>query len=108
MNDLLRPALYGSHHEIKKVVQSEGNETIYDIVGPICETGDVMGKSVPIGNAELGDILVISSVGAYGAAMSSNYNTRPKAPEVIVSGSESFLIRREETTSQILQNEVIV
>ena len=93
---------------IKKVVQSEGNEIVYDVVGPICETGDIMGKSVPIGNAELGDILVISSVGAYGAVMSSNYNTRPKAPEVIVSGNQSFLIRREETISQILQNEVIV
>ena len=108
MNDLLRPALYGLRHEIRKVVQSEGNEIVYDVVGPICETGDIMGKSVPIGNAELGDILVISSVGAYGAVMSSNYNTRPKAPEVIVSGNQSFLIRREETISQILQNEVIV
>jgi len=108
MNDLLRPALYGSYHKIKKVIQSQENEKIYDVVGPICETGDVIGQNVPINDAELGDILVIHSVGAYGATMSSNYNTRPRIPEILVSGHKASLIRKKETISQILENEIIV
>lgn len=108
MNDLLRPALYGSYHKISKVIRSRKDEKIYDVVGPICETGDVIAKNLPMNDVKLGDILVIHSAGAYGATMSSNYNTRPKIPEILVSGNETFLIRKKETISQILENEVII
>jgi diaminopimelate decarboxylase len=108
MNDLLRPALYGSYHKISKVIRSRKDEKIYDVVGPICETGDVIAKNLPMNDMKLGDILVIHSAGAYGATMSSNYNTRPKIPEILVSGNKTFLIRKKETISQILENEVII
>ena len=108
MNDLLRPALYGSYHKISKVIRSHKDEKIYDVVGPICETGDVIAKNLPMNDMKLGDILVIHSAGAYGATMSSNYNTRPKIPEILVSGNKTFLIRKKETISQILENEVII
>ena len=108
MNDLLRPALYGSYHKISKVIRSHKDEKIYDVVGPICETGDVIAKNLPMNDVKLGDILVIHSAGAYGATMSSNYNTRPKIPEILVSGNKTFLIRKKETISQILENEVII
>ena len=108
MNDLLRPALYGSYHKISKVIRSRKDEKIYDVVGPICETGDVIAKNLSMNDVKLGDILVIHSAGAYGATMSSNYNTRPKIPEILVSGNKTFLIRKKETISQILENEVII
>ena len=108
MNDLLRPALYGSYHKISKVIRSHKDEKIYDVVGPICETGDVIAKNLSMNDVKLGDILVIHSAGAYGATMSSNYNTRPKIPEILVSGNKTFLIRKKETISQILENEVII
>ena len=89
MNDLLRPALYGSYHKISKVIRSHKDEKIYDVVGPICETGDVIAKNLSMNDVKLGDILVIHSAGAYGATMSSNYNTRPKIPEILVSGKKT-------------------
>ena len=108
MNDLTRPALYGAWQKIVPVKKTEGNEiTTYDIVGPICESADVLGKSrsVPI-NA--GDLLAIKSAGAYGLVMSSNYNTRPRAAEIMISGSEIHLIRERETVSALFQNEYLL
>ena len=105
MNDLIRPALYGAWQKIVPVKKTEGNEnTTYDIVGPICESADVLGKSRSL-YINAGDLLAIKSAGAYGFVMSSNYNTRPRAPEIMISGSEVHLIRERETVSDLFQNE---
>ena len=108
MNDLIRPALYGAWQKIVPVKKTEGNEnTTYDIVGPICESADVLGKSRSL-NISAGDLLAIKSAGAYGFVMSSNYNTRPRAPEIMISGSEIHLIRERETVSDLFQNEYLL
>ena len=108
MNDLIRPALYGAWQKIVPVKKTEGNEnTTYDIVGPICESADVLGKSRSL-NINAGDLLAIKSAGAYGFVMSSNYNTRPRAPEIMISGSEIHLIRERETVSALFQNEYLL
>ena len=108
MNDLIRPALYGAWQKIMPVKKTEGNEnTTYDIVGPICESADVLGKSRSL-NINAGDLLAIKSAGAYGFVMSSNYNTRPRAPEIMISGSEIHLIRERETVSDLFQNEYLL
>ena len=108
MNDLIRPALYGAWQKIVPVKKSESNEnTTYDIVGPICESADVLGKSRSL-NINAGDLLAIKSAGAYGFVMSSNYNTRPRAPEIMISGSEAHLIRKRETVSDLFQNEYLL
>ena len=108
MNDLIRPALYGAWQKIVPVQKTEGNEnTTYDIVGPICESVDVLGKSRSL-YINAGDLLAIKSAGAYGFVMSSNYNTRPRAPEIMISGSEVHLIRERETVSDLFQNEFLL
>ena len=108
MNDLIRPALYGAWQKIVPVQKTEGNgNAIYDIVGPICESADVLGKSRSL-NINAGDLLAIKSAGAYGFVMSSNYNTRPRAPEIMISGSEIHLIRERETVSDLFQNEYLL
>ena len=83
-------------------------EETFDIVGPICETGDVLGGNVTIPDPKLGDVLVINSAGAYGSVMGSNYNTRPKIPEILIHNDKDSVIRKRETISQILDNEVVV
>ena len=108
MNDILRPSLYNAYHKIEKVSDSTENEKTFDIVGPICETGDVLGRDVQINNAKKGDILVINSAGAYGHVMSSNYNSKPKAPEVLIHDGKAKLIKKRETIVQILENEIIL
>lgn len=108
MNDILRPSLYNAYHKIEKVSNSTENEKTFDIVGPICETGDVLGCDVQINNAKKGDILVINSAGAYGHVMSSNYNSKPKAPEVLIDDGKAKLIKKRETIVQILENEIIL
>ena len=108
MNDILRPSLYNAYHKIEKVSDSTENEKTFDIVGPICETGDVLGCDVQINNAKKGDILVINSAGAYGHVMSSNYNSKPKAPEVLIDDGKAKLIKKRETIMQILENEIIL
>ena len=108
MNDLIRPALYGAWQKIVPVKKTEGNEnTTYDIVGPICESADALGKNRSL-NINAGDLLAIKSAGAYGFVMSSNYNTRPRAPEIMISGSEVHLIRERETVSDLFQNEYLL
>lgn len=107
MNDLLRPALYDAFHDIEPVrapgrhYQSE----TYDIVGPICESGDTFTKDRELPALEAGDLVVIHSAGAYGAAQSSQYNTRPLVPEVMVRGADYQLIRERPTVSEILKTE---
>ena len=108
MNDLIRPALYGAWQKIVPVKKAAGNEsTAYDIVGPICESADALGKNRSL-NINAGDLLAIKSAGAYGFVMSSNYNTRPRAPEIMINGSEVHLIRERETVSDLFQNEYLL
>jgi len=108
MNDILRPSLYDAYHKIEKVSDCTENKKTFDIVGPICETGDVLGRDVQINNPKKGDVLVINSAGAYGHVMSSNYNSKPKAPEVLIDNGKAKLIKKRETITQILENEIIL
>jgi len=108
MNDLLRPALYEAWHGIMPVKpRVEGIMQIYDVVGPVCETGDFIGKNRHLQVAEK-DLLAIFSVGAYGFVMSSNYNARPRAAEVLVDGDQIFLARPRETVTELFANEKIL
>lgn len=105
MNDLLRPALYQSWQEIQPVQQNSGADVAtYDIVGPICETGDFLGKDRQLAIKQ-GDYLAIRSAGAYGFTMSSNYNSRPRAAEVMVDGEQIHLVRERETIESLFAGE---
>ena len=105
MNDLLRPALYQSWQQIQTVKQHPSTKALnYDIVGPICETGDFLGKDRELA-LEQGDLLAIRSAGAYGFAMSSNYNSRPRAAEVMVEDDKIHLVRERETINDLLAGE---
>ncbi len=108
MNDLMRPALYNAWQAIGPVVQNSLAQTkIYDVVGPICETGDFLGKARELA-IEQGDFLAIRSAGAYGFSMSSNYNSRPRAAEIMVDGDKYQLIRQRETIEQLFANEFLL
>ncbi len=98
MNDLMRPALYQAWQDIVPLVPREGEATTYDLVGPVCETGDFLGKDRSL-VLEAGDLLAVRSAGAYGFAMSSNYNTRTRAAEVMVDGDNVHLVRKREELS---------
>ncbi len=105
MNDLMRPALYNAWQEIIAVQPREDGESYqYDIVGPVCETGDFLGKERQL-NLKEGDLLAVRSAGAYGFTMSSNYNTRGRAAEVMVDGATPFIIRERETVSSLFEKE---
>lgn len=105
MNDLVRPSLYQAWQEIIPVNRSANIEArTYDVVGPICETGDFIGKNRKLSIQE-GDLLAVRSAGAYGFAMSSNYNSRPRAAEVMVDGDNQHLIRKRETLDSLYQGE---
>jgi diaminopimelate decarboxylase len=104
MNDLQRPALYNAWHEIVPVQPREGDTTSYDIVGPVCETGDFLGKQRKLALAE-GDLLAVRSAGAYGFTMSSNYNSRPRAAEVMVDGDQLHVIRERESVDDLYRDE---
>lgn len=107
MNDLMRPALYGSYHPIK-AVSAPGRPTITtDIVGPICETGDFFARDRELPELAQGELVWIGAAGAYGAAMASNYNSRPRAPEVLVCGGEFVVIRPRETYEQLVAGETL-
>ena len=104
MNDLMRPALYQAYHHIENAEPSPVAPFAADIVGPICETGDFLAKDRMI-SAQAGDLLVVRSAGAYASSMAGNYNTRPRAAEVLVNGSEAKIVRRRETLEEMLANE---
>ncbi|MCG6866956.1 MAG: diaminopimelate decarboxylase [Thiogranum sp.] len=106
MNDLLRPALYGAWQDIVPVVPRTQAARAFDVVGPVCETGDFLGKQRLLA-VEQGDLLAIRSAGAYGFTMSSNYNSRPRAAEVLVDGDTAHLVRRRETVAELFQGEAI-
>ncbi len=107
MNDLQRPALYNAWHEIVPVQPREGDTTSYDIVGPVCETGDFLGKQRELVLAE-GDLLAVRSAGAYGFTMSSNYNSRPRAAEVMVDGDQLHVIRERESIDDLYRGEQLL
>jgi diaminopimelate decarboxylase len=104
MNDLVRPALYEAWHEVLPVAPREGATRNYDIVGPVCESGDFLAKERTLALAP-GDLLAIMSAGAYGMAMSSNYNSRPRPPEIVVDGSYSRLVRERELVTNLFASE---
>jgi diaminopimelate decarboxylase len=107
MNDLARPALYDAWHDILPVSPRDGATQSWEIVGPICESGDFLGHDRPLALAA-GDLLAIMSAGAYGMAMSSNYNTRPRAAEVMVDGKTAQLVRRRETVEELYAHESLL
>lgn len=109
MNDLIRPALYKAWHNIIPVKKAAKNvlKYKYDIVGPVCETGDFLGKNRNLALQE-GDLLAIRTAGAYGFCMSSNYNTRPRAAEVLVDGKNFYLIRKRETIDELFAGEQLI
>ncbi|MDX9989225.1 diaminopimelate decarboxylase [Thiothrix unzii] len=107
MNDLIRPALYSAWQEIIPVIPREGETATYDIVGPVCETGDFLGKERDL-NIQAGDLLAVRSSGAYGFTMASNYNTRPRAAEVMVDGDTVYVVRQRETLDDLLRGESVL
>lgn len=105
MNDLIRPALYDAWHDIIPVTRTERIPVEeYDVVGPVCETGDILGKKRPL-RVEPGDLLAIRTAGAYGFCMSSNYNSRPRAAEILVDGTNAYLIRARESVTDLFASE---
>ncbi len=108
MNDLLRPALYQANQQIIPIIEkSNTDKKVYDVVGPICETGDFLGKSRELALTE-GDLLAIRSSGAYGFVMSSNYNSRLRAPEIMVDGSQFHVVRQRETMADLFRGEALL
>ncbi len=105
MNDLMRPALYQAWQHILAVNLHAGKKTTYDIVGPVCESSDFLGKERDLALAE-GDLLAIDSAGAYGFSMSSNYNTRPRSAEVLIEGDKMKLVRKREEIQELFSNEL--
>ncbi len=108
MNDLLRPALYGAWQDIVPVApRTSGNKRTYDVVGPVCETGDFLGKDREL-TLEPGDLLAVRSAGAYGFSMSSNYNTRPRAVELLVDGERVHVARERESLDDLMRGESVL
>ena len=107
MNDLMRPALYEAYHGIRPVLGHNAPKTLYDVVGPICESGDVFTKDREIATVDKGDLVVLETAGAYGFAMASNYNTRPLPAEVLVDGDKMSVIRTRQTYEDLVRGEHI-
>ena len=109
MNDFIRPTLYGAEHKILPVIENTRSNSLepYDIVGPICETGDLFLKNLPLNNPKKGDLLALLSVGAYGSVLSSNYNSRPTISEVLVKDHQSELIRDKIEIDEIVKRDKI-
>jgi len=110
MNDLIRPSLYDGHHRIQPVVGGEADgdagHPVCDVVGPVCESGDFLAKERPLPPVVRGDLLAVMSAGAYGYVMASNYNERPRPPEVLVDGDTYAVVRRRETTEDLQRLDV--
>ena len=107
MNDLARPALYDAWHDIQPVSPRTGSPRAWDIVGPVCESSDFLGRERPL-DLQAGDVLAVMSAAAYGMTMSSNYNTRPRAAEVMIDGDTMHLIRRRETINDLYAHETLL
>lgn len=107
MNDLMRPTLYNSYHRIQPVGGGSREKVVADVVGPICESGDFIAKEREVDRFEPGDLMAVMSAGAYGFSMSSNYNSRPRAAEVMVEGTRFYTIRKRETFEDLIRGESI-
>lgn len=108
MNDLIRPAMYDAFHDIRPVTKrQQGGETVYDVVGPVCETGDTFTRDRTLPTFAAGDLVTFMSAGAYGAAMASEYNTRPLVPEVLVDGERYAVIRKRPTYEEMLARDLV-
>ena len=107
MNDLIRPALYGSYQAIQPVMETRAEKIVADVVGPICESGDFFAKDREIHRPQRGDLLAVMSAGAYGFTMASNYNSHPKPPEVLVDGDRYYVVRRRESFDDLINGEAI-
>ncbi|KWT94637.1 diaminopimelate decarboxylase [Candidatus Magnetominusculus xianensis] len=107
MNDMIRPAMYDAYHHIMPVHKKKRKDVFADIVGPICESGDFLGKDRELPSMLQGEYAVVMSAGAYGFSMSSNYNSRPRTAEVLVNGSEHYLIRKRQTYEDLVRDELI-
>jgi len=107
MNDLIRPSLYSAHHEIVPLRQHNLPRITADVVGPVCETGDFLARDREMANVTSGDFLAVRTAGAYGFVLSSNYNSRPRAPEVLVEGARYRVIRRRETYADLVRGESV-
>jgi len=107
MNDLIRPSLYKAHHEIVPVLRHDDRRSgHFDVVGPICETGDFFARDRELPEVAEGELLAILDAGAYGMSLSSNYNTRPRPAEVLVERKSAKLVRKRETVSDLLRLEM--
>jgi diaminopimelate decarboxylase len=106
MNDLVRPAMYDAFHDIRPVIKRAG-ETVYDVVGPVCETGDTFTRDRSMPPFSAGDLVAFMSAGAYGSAMASEYNTRPLVPEVLVDGDRYAVIRKRPTYDEMLARDLV-
>ena len=107
MNDLMRPAMYDAFHEVKPVIPREGDAIVYDIVGPVCETGDTFARGRTLPPLQAGDLVVFTGAGAYGAVMSSEYNSRPLVPEVLVDGDRWAVVRARPSYEEMLARETM-
>jgi len=105
MNDLLRPALYQAHHELEPVARPRKGTEVVDVVGPVCESADVLAKRRRLPPLEGGDLIVLRTAGAYGMAMASQYNARPRPPEVLVDGRSWRIIRAREGYKDLIRGE---
>lgn len=107
MNDLMRPSIYSAYHEILPVAKSAGYKVLYDVVGPICESGDFLGKNRRLAKPNQEDLLAVMGTGAYGFSMSSNYNARPRAAELMVIKGRVYVIRRPERYEDLVRGEAV-
>ena len=109
MNDLIRPSMYGAYHDIDPVVQAAPGiaRQPYDIVGPVCESGDTFARARQMPRMRAGDLVAFRSAGAYGAVMSSEYNTRPLIPEVLVKDDHFAVIRARPTFDEIINRDIL-
>ena len=107
MTELIRPALYQAYHEVLAVNRQRGRSATVDIVGPVCESADFLAQKREMPVPRPGDLLAALDTGAYGMAMASNYNSRPKPAEVLIDGGKMYLVRRRETVRDLIRHEVV-
>ena len=107
MNDLLRPALYSAYHEVEVVGRPRSGTELVDVVGPVCESADVLAPRRRLPPLGAGDLIVLRTAGAYGMSMASQYNARPRPAEVLVSGTQFRVVRRRESLDDLLRGETV-
>ncbi|HYZ89707.1 MAG TPA: diaminopimelate decarboxylase, partial [Myxococcales bacterium] len=107
MNDLLRPALYQAFHAVEPVARPRSGAEVVDVVGPVCESADVLAPHRRLPRLEPGDLIVVRTAGAYGMSMASQYNARPRPAEVLVSGAQFRVVRRRESLDDLLRGETV-